>query len=327
MKYRCLQKEKFQKNEYSIVPIRFEDRIEIMNWRNEQIYHLRQSKPLTEADQNHYFQNIVAKLFEQKQPGQVLFSYLENDTCIGYGGLVHINWTDQNAEISFIMDTTLEKEHFHFHWQTYLELLEKVAFEELGLHKIYTYAFDLRPHLYVALESSGFQKEAVLKEHCIFNNSLKDVVIHSKFNDFYLRKADSEDAEMLFKWVNCPDVRNNAFSSDVIVWDEHQKWFKAKLQDCNSSIFILNFKNSFVGQIRFDFDCSLNSYVIDYSIDSKFRGLGYGYKIIKMGLQEMGTGKYTAKVKFDNLASIKVFEKLSFKCFEKENYLEFVLVK
>lgn len=178
--YNVLEQNIWQLGNYSLVPIRYEDRLEIMNWRNEQIYHLRQDKPLTKRDQDTYFENVVLNLFNAQQPNQLLFSYLENDTCIGYGGLVHINWTDQNAEISFIMDTTLEKEHFHFHWQTYLELLEKVAFEELGLHKIYTYAFDLRPHLYVALESSGFQKEAVLKEHCIFEGQFKDVVIHSK---------------------------------------------------------------------------------------------------------------------------------------------------
>jgi hypothetical protein len=34
----------------------------------------------------------------------LLFSFLKNGECIGYGGLVHINWIDQNAEISFMID-------------------------------------------------------------------------------------------------------------------------------------------------------------------------------------------------------------------------------
>lgn len=182
MHYRDLQKNIFSSGRHSIVPLRMEDRYKIMKWRNEQIYHLRQDKPLTKRDQDTYFENVVLNLFNAKQPNQLLFSYLEDEACIGYGGLVHINWRDKNAEISFIMDTILEKEHFHFHWQIYLELLEKVAFQELGLHKIYTYAFDLRPHLYEALESSGFQKEAVLKEHCFFNKQFIDVIIHHKLN-------------------------------------------------------------------------------------------------------------------------------------------------
>ena len=83
-----------------------------MKWRNEQIYHLRQSELLTEESQERYFQDIVSKLFNQKEPDQLLFSFLKNDKIIGYGGLVHINWTDRNAEISFIMDTNEEKNIF-----------------------------------------------------------------------------------------------------------------------------------------------------------------------------------------------------------------------
>jgi RimJ/RimL family protein N-acetyltransferase len=180
MIYKCLQKQSFSLRRYSIVPIRMEDRFEIMKWRNEQIYHLRQDKPLTEEDQNRYFNTVVKKLFDEERPTQLLFSYIEDNKCIGYGGLVHINWVDKNAEISFIMETSLEKEFFQFHWTKYLKLIEVLAFQELSLHKIFVFAFDLRPHLYKAIENAGFVKEAVLKEHCLFQGEYKDVIIHSK---------------------------------------------------------------------------------------------------------------------------------------------------
>ena len=107
---------------------------------------------------------------------------MKNDECIGYGGLVHINWLDMNAEISFLMNTKLEKINFEKYWIIFLNLIEDVAFNQLLLHKIYTYAFDLRPHLYKPLEKVGYEKEAVLKQHFIFNKVYKDIVIHSKFN-------------------------------------------------------------------------------------------------------------------------------------------------
>lgn len=178
--YKALKNQSFKNGRYSIVPIRFEDRHSIMKWRNEQIYHLRQAKPLTETDQDIYFDSIVANLFNQEKPGQILFSYLEDDKCIGYGGLVHINWTDKNAEISFVMDTLLEKDYFEFHWEQYLNLLEEMAFKDVELHKIYTYAFDLRPHLYPVFESQGFYKEAELKQHVLFEEKYKSVIIHAK---------------------------------------------------------------------------------------------------------------------------------------------------
>jgi len=182
MDYKCLNKQEFNYQDCSIVPIRYEDRFLIMKWRNEQIFHLRQLKPLTEDDQENYFRNIVSKLYDQDRPDQVLFSYLQFGECIGYGGLVHINWTDRNAEISFIINPDLEKNGgFALHWTNFLTMLKKVAFEELELHKIYTYAFDLRPHLYPVVESNGFLKEAVLKDHCLYGGVFRDVIIHSFF--------------------------------------------------------------------------------------------------------------------------------------------------
>jgi len=180
--YNCLSQNEFVIEDYKLVPIRYEDRLTIMKWRNEQIYHLRQEKPLTTQDQDHYFNTVVAKLFNQTEPNQILFSYLENDVCIGYGGLVHVNWIDKNAEISFVMNSNLEKYSFQFHWETYLSLIEKVAFRELNFYKIFTYAFDLRPKIYKALENMNYTREAVLKEHCFFDGKYKDVIIHSKFN-------------------------------------------------------------------------------------------------------------------------------------------------
>lgn len=180
--YKALDKQTFTSGKNSIVPLRMEDRYAIMKWRNEQIYHLRQHKTLTREDQDEYFENTVASLFNKDFPEQILFSYLENEICIGYGGLVHINWIDKNAEISFIINTELEDENFEFHWSRFLKLLEELAFVELQFHKLYVYAFDLRPHLYAALELNQYFKDAVLKEHCFFNNQFIDVVIHSKLN-------------------------------------------------------------------------------------------------------------------------------------------------
>lgn len=178
--YKCLTKNEFSDGVFKIVPIRYEDRLNIMKWRNEQIYHLRQDKPLTKKSQEDYFNLTIASLFNQEKPNQILFSYLKNDKCFGYGGLVHINWVDKNAEISFIMKTELEKNNFNIFWSSFLNLIEKVAFNEMEMHKIYVYAFDLRPHLYTTLQANKYFKDAILKDHCYFNSNFLDVVIHSK---------------------------------------------------------------------------------------------------------------------------------------------------
>ena len=181
--YKILNSQIFKNENYSIVPIRFEDRYDIMNWRNDQIYHLRQRKLLTKASQDKYFIEIVDKLFDSHKPDQLLFSFLRNEICLGYGGLVHMNLDDKHAEISFVMNTSLEKEYFYDFWYVYLNLIEEVAFDELGLIKIFVYAFDLRPKLYDVLIDSSYIKEARLKKHCLFNGKFIDVLIYSKFKN------------------------------------------------------------------------------------------------------------------------------------------------
>ena len=178
--YKCIPQHSFSNGDYTLLPIRDEDQYAIMQIRNEQMYHLRQDKLLTEADQERYFREVVAQLFEVEKPSQLLFSFFDKGVFVGYGGLVHIDWNNHLAEISFVMKTDLEKTHFETYWCAYLELLQQIAFGEAGLHKIFTYAYDLRPHLYPALEKSGFKKEAVLLEHCFFDGRYRDVIIHSK---------------------------------------------------------------------------------------------------------------------------------------------------
>ena len=180
--YAALKQQIFTAQKYTLTPIRFEDRFLIMKWRNEQIYHLRQAKLLTTEEQDDYFKNVIAKQFYQEKPTQLLFSLLSNGICIGYGGLVHINYIDKNAEVSFIMNTALEADYFEVNWLNYLILIQQLAFEELQFYKIYTFAFDLRPKLYEALVAAGFYEEARLKSHCFFENKFIDVLIHSKLN-------------------------------------------------------------------------------------------------------------------------------------------------
>lgn len=325
--YKVLSNNLFVEGQFSIVPIRFEDRLDIMKWRNEQIYHLRQNKPLTEEDQTNYFTNIVSKLFDQDFPNQILFSFLQDGKCIGYGGLVHINWIDKNAEISFIMNTELEKEFFEHNWLKFLILLEQVAFSDLKLHKIFTYAFDLRPHLYEIFIKSGFVEEVRLKEHCFFENKYLDVVIHSKINCTYLRLANETDIDITYKWATDSIVRKYSFNKGEIKFEEHTNWFKSKINNSNCIYLILCNDGKKIGSIRYDIESE--SALISYLIDSNFHGNGYGKKILELGEQYLIENYSNIRNVFgfvlnDNIASVKIFEKCQYTAIEQnENQMKF----
>ena len=74
--YKCLNQNEFKKNNCKVIPLRYKDRLDIMKWRNEQMYHLRQTEALTEEVQDKYFEQVISKLFDQDRPGQILFSYV-----------------------------------------------------------------------------------------------------------------------------------------------------------------------------------------------------------------------------------------------------------
>ena len=71
----------------------------IKDWRNDQIDVLRQKAVLTDEDQIGYYHNIVLPSMNERQPEIILFSFLLNAGCIGYGGLTNIDWSHKRAEI------------------------------------------------------------------------------------------------------------------------------------------------------------------------------------------------------------------------------------
>lgn len=314
-KYKCLKTQEYSLGKFKLVPIRIEDRYQIMQWRNEQMYHLRQAELLTRKKQDNYFENVVSKLFEQEQPGQILFSFLENSECIGYGGLVHINWIDKNAEISFIMNTEFENENFEKYWTIYLNMIEGIAFSELYFHKIFTYAFDLRPQLYEVLDKSGYKFEAKLKDHCFYNHKYIDILIHSKFNNsLQLRLAKEDDLEITFEWVNDSKVRAFSFNKEIVSFESHKEWYENKLKDSKCVYFIAEVNQKPVGSFRID--KKNNEGVISFLLDSSQHGKGLGFKLLDQGVKKINKSdpklSLIGFVLKQNKASVRLFEKLDF---------------
>ena len=184
-KYSCLEQQVFTASNIKLVPIRYRDRYKIMKWRNEQIFHLRQSSPLVKEGQDVYFNDILSKQLSYSNPPQILFSILKNNVCMGYGGLVHIDWKTKIAEISFLTATELNVDSFNKVWGDFLRVIKHIAFEELSFRKIYTYAIDVRPEIYTTLVKHGFKVERVLPNEFDKNGVFFDVIIHSMKNNDY----------------------------------------------------------------------------------------------------------------------------------------------
>jgi len=315
--YKCLHTHQFSESNYSLVPIRDEDKYDILNWRNAQIKILRQQAPLTKEQQDIYFKTTVAQLFEETNPGQLLFSFLEKGELIGYGGLVHIDWKNKSAEISFLTETSRNdsKEIFIGDWVNYLSLIKKVA-KKLNFNSIFTYAYDVRPNLYTSLEKAGFTETKRIKGGIEIDGELKDVVIHTFYlNPLKMRMATAADVDLYFNWANDKVVRENSFNSSEINYEQHVKWFTNKLssKDCFFYLF-LNEQNVPVGQVRID--KTNEEVVIGISIDEKQRGKGFGVQMLNKAtteyLNQFPEAKIIAYVKEENIASLKLFTSANF---------------
>ena len=134
--------------------------------------------------------------------------------------------------------------------------------------------------------------------------------------NIYLRRADREDVELFFRWVNEPAVRANSFSTEPIPWESHQKWFEKALADDGVRIYVLMQDNIPVGQVRLVFEDS--KWQISYSIASAYRGQGYGkilLQLVENELIKMGHVGDTlfAEVKTDNIASQRIFTRLGYR--------------
>lgn len=163
---------------FALRPVQWSDREAIRSWRNSQIDVLRQVSPLSETDQDTYFSAVVFEQFDQLEPPQILFAFLENGQLVGCGGLVHIVWSDNRAEVSFLTDPKrLDAGTFAQDWIEYLKLLIVVA-KRLGLHKLTTETYSIRMGLVSVLEGFGFEREGILREHHLVGEKYVDSYAH-----------------------------------------------------------------------------------------------------------------------------------------------------
>lgn len=147
-----------------------------------------------------------------------------------------------------------------------------------------------------------------------------------------LREVTGKDIDLLFRWANDPVTRQNAFHTEQIPYETHRTWFVKMLADREILKYILCEESSKretvrdIGQIRLSIEGE--EALIDYSVDEKERGQGFGTRMILMAeekLREIKTDVIYCKgqVKYENTASARAFEKCGYDREEKEQYLEF----
>lgn len=153
----------------------------LKKWRNLQINVLRQFTPLTDCDQETWFESL------QNDSRRVIFAILtceenlKEPTFIGYCGITNIDFKNERGEISFLLDpdrATNEK-LYREDFLSILEMLSRYSFEELNLNKLFTETFSFREFHIKILEEFDFKREGVLRNHHFTRGEYFDSIIHS----------------------------------------------------------------------------------------------------------------------------------------------------
>ena len=118
-----------------------------------------------------------------------------------------------------------------------------------------------------------------------------------------LRLAEPLDSEILLKFRNDPVTRSGSHHSEKIKQKEHDRWFKATLNNPNIQLYVFEIDGKVVGTARSDFD--EETYKLSWTVAPEERGKGVGKKMVYLLANALKT-PIRAEVKESNIASIKI---------------------
>ncbi|MEW5766986.1 MAG: GNAT family protein [bacterium] len=135
-------------------------------------------------------------------------------------------------------------------------------------------------------------------------------------NEITLREATMDDCDDLYRWRNDPVTREQFFESEVVPYEEHQKWFRKAMDDSNRLFFIgVDEKGEKCGVVRFDIKDGVFA-EISVNVAPEKRGKKIGPQLISRScpLFFLKTKRrlILARTKEQNIASIKAFKKAGF---------------
>jgi RimJ/RimL family protein N-acetyltransferase len=129
-----------------------------------------------------------------------------------------------------------------------------------------------------------------------------------------LRPVKKKDYETILEWRNDPDVRINSLTQHIISIDEHIEYWNDFLKNKTNFAFIVIHDNNDIGVLKLK-NIDKTTYEIDIFLSRSYRNRGLGSQVLKIAKEvalKKGIKKLVAKIKYDNEASKKAFEKVGF---------------
>jgi len=101
-------------------------------------------------------------------------------------------------------------------------------------------------------------------------------------------------------------IRKNCFNEEKFPYEKHSVYWKKRFKK-KTNDFIIEERKRSVGIIRIDSDGEINIAILP-----EFQNKGIATKSIKLAIKKSRLDEYIARIKPNNIASKKLFEKLGF---------------
>ena len=143
-----------------------------------------------------------------------------------------------------------------------------------------------------------------------------------------VRRADLSDCKEVFKWRNDDITRQMARSSEVVLWEDHLRWYESSLENESRLLLICISKGKIehckLGIVRFDFIDSARKSEISINLSPPMRGEGYAIECLKKSISYMVDERpmcksVIAEIKKINKASKNSFEQVGFNLISEDS--------
>lgn len=133
---------------------------------------------------------------------------------------------------------------------------------------------------------------------------------------FTVRKVNNSDCRDIWLWRNTMFARRASFQPEAIPYEHHEQWFRGKMNDLKSSLWIVQSGEEKIGYARHDIDGdkAVNSVLLN----PQYYGMGVGATVIRMAdetyVKMKGVPRMIfAEIRDHNKASIRAFKAAGYK--------------
>ena len=106
-----------------------------------------------------------------------------------------------------------------------------------------------------------------------------------KDDEITLKPAQLSDMAVLLEWRNHPDVRKSFFDSAQLTVQGHEAWFKRKIEDPDTVIYMAYLGGEKIGSIRFEDDGDVRK--VSVMLNPAFLGRGLGTRLLSGGVAQL----------------------------------------